>query len=449
MKRWLWCDEMIMLLIKCVNPGYASPYRESAPAMAVPASPPPLTVPAWPSSARAADAPATPTAAWLDARDDVATALGPLPAGSQVTVAADTTRCTVTLVEPIALGHKFAVHGIAAGRRVRKYGECIGRTTRDVAAGAWVHVHNLATTATRTDADEHAWRLQAAPAGGVRVLPGATCREGTSPAFDAATGRLYWLDAGAPLLHALAFASGEVTTIALPQPGHVLILQDDGSLLLAAATAFLRVDPRSGACDTVGASALARGARWTGAACDADGRLWLAAAQLARADAAGTLTPWPADGSSSPAALPGMPTGLAATRDGDALLVVDAARGVVDRVAIDVPRGTLAAAQALADAGALPGDLCGAALDVDGGVWCALRDAGCVLRFADDGRLARVVRLPATRPTGVAFAGPGLCELVVTTATGAGGDVGGHLLALDVGVAGHPPRRAACTKEPS
>ena len=106
-----------------------------------------------------------------------------------MTIAAGAAQRTVTVVETIALGHKFALHGIAAGRRVRKYGECIGRMTHAVAAGAWVHVHNLATTATRTDADEHAWRMQAAPAGGTRALPGAPCADGASPVYDAQADR--------------------------------------------------------------------------------------------------------------------------------------------------------------------------------------------------------------------------------------------------------------------
>ncbi len=42
-------------------------------------------------------------------------------------------------------GHKLALRDIPAGSQVVKYGCPIGRATQDIAAGAWVHTHNLAT----------------------------------------------------------------------------------------------------------------------------------------------------------------------------------------------------------------------------------------------------------------------------------------------------------------
>ena len=80
----------------------------------------------------------------LHPRDDVATALRALPAGKAVHVqglarAGD----GICLREPIGLCHKFALHDIASGAMVRKYGEAIGRATRDIRAGEHVHTHNL------------------------------------------------------------------------------------------------------------------------------------------------------------------------------------------------------------------------------------------------------------------------------------------------------------------
>lgn len=43
----------------------------------------------------------------------------------------------------IPAGHKLALTDIPAGERVVKYGHAIGRATRDVHAGEWVHTHNL------------------------------------------------------------------------------------------------------------------------------------------------------------------------------------------------------------------------------------------------------------------------------------------------------------------
>lgn len=45
--------------------------------------------------------------------------------------------------EAVARGHKVALCDIAEGETVIKYGAPIGRATRDIKAGEWVHTHNL------------------------------------------------------------------------------------------------------------------------------------------------------------------------------------------------------------------------------------------------------------------------------------------------------------------
>lgn len=52
----------------------------------------------------------------------------------------------VTLLEPVARGHKFALCAIAEGEPVIKYGFPIGHATRDIKAGEWIHSHNIATS---------------------------------------------------------------------------------------------------------------------------------------------------------------------------------------------------------------------------------------------------------------------------------------------------------------
>lgn len=50
---------------------------------------------------------------------------------------------SLTLTDPVPLGHKIALRDIPAGERVRKYGEPIGRATSDIRKGAHVHTHNV------------------------------------------------------------------------------------------------------------------------------------------------------------------------------------------------------------------------------------------------------------------------------------------------------------------
>ncbi len=89
----------------------------------------------------------------VDPRDNVAVALRDLSAGEAV--------AGIRVAEHVARGHKVALRPIAAGEAVRKFGFPIGLATSDIAAGAHVHSHNLAT-ALEAQGD-YAWRPSAAP----------------------------------------------------------------------------------------------------------------------------------------------------------------------------------------------------------------------------------------------------------------------------------------------
>ncbi len=45
--------------------------------------------------------------------------------------------------EDIMRNHKVAIKDVAAGSSVIKYGESIGLASKDIAAGDWVHTHNI------------------------------------------------------------------------------------------------------------------------------------------------------------------------------------------------------------------------------------------------------------------------------------------------------------------
>lgn len=73
--------------------------------------------------------------------DNVAVALAALPSGAEVRLDAR----TLKLRDDVPAGHKLALADLTRGAAVVKYGFPIGVTTADVAAGAWVHTHNLRT----------------------------------------------------------------------------------------------------------------------------------------------------------------------------------------------------------------------------------------------------------------------------------------------------------------
>jgi len=75
----------------------------------------------------------------LAPQDNVAVALRALRAGESVPF--DGTLLPVE--RDTAVGHKLAARAIAAGDIILKYNCPIGIATQDIAAGAYVHTHNV------------------------------------------------------------------------------------------------------------------------------------------------------------------------------------------------------------------------------------------------------------------------------------------------------------------
>jgi altronate hydrolase len=79
----------------------------------------------------------TPLYLRLNPADDVVIACRELESGTNLI------QENVVVRERIPAGHKVATRAIAAGEAVRRYNQVIGFATREIAAGAHVHVHNL------------------------------------------------------------------------------------------------------------------------------------------------------------------------------------------------------------------------------------------------------------------------------------------------------------------
>jgi altronate dehydratase small subunit len=88
----------------------------------------------------------------INEKDNVATAIMPMKAGSTVSLVVQGRAEKVKLLSPIPMGHKFALRDIEQGADVVKYGEPIGKTTARIARGEHVHVHNVVSHRGRKEA---------------------------------------------------------------------------------------------------------------------------------------------------------------------------------------------------------------------------------------------------------------------------------------------------------
>lgn len=103
--------------------------------------------------------------------------------------------------------------------------------------------------------------------------------------------------------------------------------------------------------------------------------------------------------------------------DGRTMYYCDSATREIRCCDYDPASGAVSNLRLFADADAAPGDPDGSAIDAEGCLWNTRWGAGQVVRFAPDGRVDRVLAVPALQPTCPAFGGAGLDVLYVTSAT--------------------------------
>ena len=189
--------------------------------------------------------------------------------------------------------------------------------------------------------------------------------------------------------------------------------------------------------------------RFNDAACDARGRLWAGTMSMTRRGGAAALYRVTPRGEIA-AVLDGatISNGLDWDLDATRLYYVDSTTQRIDAIDFDLDRGRLGTRRTFAAIDARHGLPDGLAVDAEGGVWLALFGGGAIRRYRPDGRLDAEVRLPVTNPTSLAFGGPALDELYVTTARHrlsteqlAREPLAGSLLRVRPGVHGRLPHR--------
>ncbi len=206
----------------------------------------------------------------------------------------------------------------------------------------------------------------------------------------------------------------------------------------------VRIDPERGceiAVELAQPEAHLPGNRFNDGKADPSGRVWFGSMDDAEAVVTGSLYRLDPDGTIERVDTGyGVANGPAISQDGRTLYHADSAARLV--YAFDIgPGGALDRKRAhirFADADGYPD---GMTVDAQGGLWIAHWDGGRVTRFRPDGRADRHIALPVSRVTSVAFFGPDLDRMAITTAA-IGRDeepLAGALFVADAGVGGLPP----------
>ena len=87
----------------------------------------------------------------LSPKDNVASVMEEVSPGDEVEVQGGKETRLLQAIEKIPFGFKVATADIRQGEAVFKYGEVIGRASKNIKEGALVHVHNIGGARGRGD----------------------------------------------------------------------------------------------------------------------------------------------------------------------------------------------------------------------------------------------------------------------------------------------------------
>jgi sugar lactone lactonase YvrE len=236
---------------------------------------------------------------------------------------------------------------------------------------------------------------------------------------------LYWVDILGHRLMRLQWPTGQrsewefddtISTVAERRaaPGLIVALRHG--------IAFF--DPEHGALQTLhDAEPHLPGNRFNDGKCDAQGRFWVGSMDVECKAATGSLYRVTSDGASTsmacawPAGFPVI-NGPTWSLDGRTMWLNDTARNFIHRCEFDPAAGTTANPTVWLRLAKGDGYPDGMTTDRDGRVWIAHWGGGCVTCHAsDDGRELARIELPTSNITNVAFGGPQLRTLFISSAS--------------------------------
>jgi sugar lactone lactonase YvrE len=274
---------------------------------------------------------------------------------------------------------------------------------------------------------------------------------------------LFWVDIRQGLLHRTMLPSGETVTDELGEVS-AAFPEVDGGILTAGGSRLTFHAIKNGGGEGLAAGQLhsartvaqapARdGIRFNDAGVDPAGRVWVGSmhideseplGELYRLDQGGVLTPIVKGVTVS--------NGLGWSPDGSRMYYADSPMRRVEVFDYDPATGEAFARRVFTDLSHAEGVPDGLTVDADGYVWVAMWGGGVLRRIAPDGHQDAVLRMPASRPTSCAFAGPGMSDLYVTTARVGLSDadlaaepLAGRLLRVQPGPIGLPSTTARAT----
>ncbi len=248
----------------------------------------------------------------------------------------------------------------------------------------------------------------------VELVLAANDELGEGPIWDGEAGLLYWVDIDGRRYHTLEPVSGAHTVTPVGDLLGALGLTRSGRLVLATDRGFAFFDPATTTLTPIGDPEADRPqSRFNDGAVDRAGRFWAGTLgdksnNLYRLDPDGTIQLKETGITIS--------NGIGWSRDDRVMYYVDSVPGLIYAYDFDLARGDIANRRVFVDRTGQRGVPDGLIVDAEGFIWVAVWDGSCLERYDPAGRLERTIPVPVQYPTSLAFGGPSLEDLYVTSA---------------------------------
>lgn len=278
-------------------------------------------------------------------------------------------------------------------------------------------------------------------------------KTGEEPVYAVEEDALYWIDCYGPTLNRTELKSGRTQTWKVSDRiGTYGLLANGKGAVVALGSGLYRLDFKDESQTLLHAPPYdVENYRFNSGRCDSAGRLWVGAMRIPgskkpvgeggwyRLDQRGLSLEIGADVT--------ITNGIAFSPDDKTMYIADSHTNLIEAFDFDAKGGKVSNRRVIHR---LPSDWVpdGSAVDTEGGYWTTMIGAGRVCRYLPDGKLDRELLAPTSHPTMVAFGGPNLDLLYLTTASGhldaaglAAQPNAGAILRCNVGMRGIPEPR--------
>ena len=259
--------------------------------------------------------------------------------------------------------------------------------------------------------------------GSARLVVDAHANLGEGPVWDTERRILWWVDILGGIVHSFDPGTGRDESIEIGQTVGAVALRHDGNLLVLGQDAILVLDPGTRRLDLLFAFERESPIRRTNdAKPDPGGRLWIDRMPSDHAAGMGSLRRLGHD-LRLESILDNLtiPNGLAWSPDGRTMYFAESMSRVVTAYDFDVASGTISSGRPFIRIGpavGLPSNAVpdGLVVDTEGFVWVAVWNGYCVVCVSPDGAIVARVDLPVSQVSSLAFGGPELADLYITSA---------------------------------